>query len=323
MSQFGNILRQNDGDSGRRRCISAASRSQAVQSVHMERSRGEKTNNMATKSASIPERDVGTWEEFEKELRDLRQQVNSPLLFRGQSNSCWPLTTTLEREGREQQAMLFKDYYRIIDVVRTQIESFTDKRWPIPHYPTVERWVKEYDLFSLKLSFGRFPAYAYMVHLRHHGFPSPLLDWTRSQHVAAYFAFSKARDDAPDNANNKKVSIHVFSEETFRIRGNRMPLIFRLGPYVRTHRRHFLQQCEYTLCVSFDDEWRFEQYQKVFEWPSQSQASVWKFNLPYAERLKVLKLLDEYNLNAFSLFGSEESLMETMALKGLHFCKSS
>jgi len=33
--------------------------------------------------------------------------------------------------------------------------------------------------------------------------------------------------------------------------------------------------------------------------------------------LKVLKILDSYNLNAFSLFGSEESLMETLAAREL------
>jgi hypothetical protein len=73
------------------------------------------------------------------------------------------------------------------------------------------------------------------------------------------------------------------------------------------------------MCVIFDGEWRFEQYQRVFEWPNQTQGDFWKFNIPYSERIKVLKLLERYNLNAFSLFGSEESLMETMALKTLHF----
>jgi hypothetical protein len=120
-----------------------------------------------------------------------------------------------------------------------------------------------------------------------------------------------------------RVSIHVFSEAAFRAHGNQMPLIYRLGPYVRTHRRHFLQQCDNTLCVVFDGEWRFEQYQKVFDWPNQSQGSFWKFNIPYSERTKVLKRLDEHNLNAFSLFGSEESLMETMALRTWHLGEES
>ncbi len=48
------------------------------------------------------------------------------------------------------------------------------------------------------------------------------------------------------------------------------------------------------------------------------QDLLWKFNIPYSERLQVLKMLDRYNINALSLFGSEESLMETMALREIH-----
>lgn len=47
------------------------------------------------------------------------------------------------------------------------------------------------------------------------------------------------------------------------------------------------------------------------------QDELWKFNVPWTERLKVLGLLDGYNLNAFSLSESEESLMETLALRKL------
>jgi hypothetical protein len=265
------------------------------------------------------ERNVNSWEEFEEQLRDIGKQVESQLFFRGQSNSSWPLSSTLDREPCGART-LFKDYYHAISKANTEIESLTNKEWDIPDYPTVEKWVTEYDEFSLKLSFGQFPAYSYMVHLRHHGFPSPLLDWSRSPYVAAYFAFCKVRND---NAQEPKVSIHVFSEPRFRLSGNQMPLIFRLGPYVKTHRRHFLQQCDYTLCVRFDDEWRFAQYQEVFEYPNQSQWRFWKFNIPYSERAKVLKSLDQHNLNAFSLFGSEESLMDTMAIRTWHFGEDS
>jgi hypothetical protein len=34
-----------------------------------------------------------------------------------------------------------------------------------------------------------------------------------------------------------------------------------------------------------------------------------------SEREKVLRVLNDYNLNAFSLFGSQESLLETMWLR--------
>ena len=52
---------------------------------------------------------------------------------------------------------------------------------------------------------------------------------------------------------------------------------------------------------------------------AQNQDCLWKFNIPYSERLKVLKYLDGYNINDYSLFGSDESLMETMTLREIHF----
>ena len=44
---------------------------------------------------------------------------------------------------------------------------------------------------------------------------------------------------------------------------------------------------------------------------------LWKFTIPSSERTKVLQLLDSMNLNAYSLFGSEESLMDTVAFRAL------
>ena len=95
------------------------------------------------------------------------------------------------------------------------------------------------------------------------------------------------------------------------------PAIRTLGPYVRTHRRHFRQQSTYTVCANYlkDDfdnsyAWRFVSHEDVFNSHQPTkQDLLWKIVLPAEERGKVLRLLDEFNLNAYSLFGSEESLM--------------
>jgi FRG domain len=271
--------------------------------------------NVGSDASGIREIHVKTWEEFEDQLREMRKcptgWAESPLLYRGQIDSDWELETTLERNERPQ--MLLHEYYRLILNVRPQIEAFTGKRWVIPTYLTVKEWTNEYYKFSLRLTRGALPGYDYMAYLRHHGFPSPLLDWSRSLHVAAFFAFRRAAHNKP----NKQVSIYVFAEPRFTSGSNSSPSIIRLGPYVRTHQRHFLQQSEYTLCVQFDDEWHFESYKNAFE--HRGRGYCWKFNIPATERLKVLKVLDEYNLNAFSLLNSEESLSETMALREFHF----
>jgi hypothetical protein len=265
----------------------------------------------------MEERDVNTWEDFEKQLQDLRRErdassdsPNASLLFRGQEASCWLLETTLDRK---RERMLFRDYYHIISKIQPQIETLTEKEWPIPDYPEVEQSTREYDAFNLQLWSGRCPGYAYMAYLRHHGFPSPLLDWTRSPYVAGYFAFYKA-----NMTSTKRVSIYVISEIRNKVSGNNMPVLYPYGPYVRTHRRHVLQQSEYTLCLGFENEWRFERYDTVFDQGPHQQAACVKFTIPVAERAKVLRLLDSYNLNSFSLFGSEESMMETLSIR--EFC---
>lgn len=63
----------------------------------------------------------------------------------------------------------------------------------------------------------------------------------------------------------------------------------------------------------------FASHERIFTHDSSDQDVLWKFNIPATERVKVLKHLDTYNLNAFSLFESEEALMETMALRHLDF----
>ncbi len=262
----------------------------------------------------LEEIDVKSWEEFEDKLEKLRGEsrtvegTESQLWFRGQGNACWPLATTLERIT--QGGVPFKDYYLLIDRVKPQIESFTGKQWTIPTYPEVSEGVKSYDYFRLHLN--GWPGYEYLAYLRYHGFPLPLLDWSRSSRVAAYFAFCNTAEDYV-----KCVSIFVFSEERFTSRTNLAPNIFRLGPYLRTHRRHFLQQSDYTLCLSFQNEWRLARYSEVFERSNHHQGIYRKFNIPASERTKVLQFLDEYNLNELSLFESEEALMKTLTFREL------
>jgi hypothetical protein len=193
--------------------------------------------------------------------------------------------------------------------VAPAVRAFTDENVP-EHDRKLQDTFSDPDLFSGNGSFPSESLSSYMVYLRHHGFPSPLLDWSRSPYVAAFFAF---RDE--DTRDGKR-SIFAYCERPFRskggARGERQ--ISTLGPDVRSHSRHFRQQSSYTFCHSFDDHnnrWLFDSHQAVFEHGSPWQDFLWKFDIPATERIKVLRLLDDYNLNAFSLFDSTETLLET------------
>ena len=44
-----------------------------------------------------------------------------------------------------------------------------------------------------------------------------------------------------------------------------------------------------------------------------------KYTIPASERMKVPKKLDNCNINAYSLFSSEDALMETLAFRHIYF----
>ncbi len=275
--------------------------------------------------------DFETWEQFERALETMEisglSQGSGPL-FRGQSNSAWGLDTTLER--RWPSISVHEYYHRALNV-KLPIETLTSHKWEPIRPQSIDETLACYDAFSVKLTLGQMPAYDYLLYLRHHGFPSPLLDWSRSPFIAAYFAFAHSLPkEAPE-----RVAIFAYVErpQNIKIWSGGDPEIHVLGPQVPAHRRHFLQKSEYTVCIRWTEEsWRFAPHDKVLsgdrpgkftltpdgEVLSRGQAAqdvIRKFTLPSSEGPKVLENFDRYNLNGFSLFGSEESLMETMALR--------
>jgi hypothetical protein len=269
---------------------------------------------------------VDSWDEFKRQIKILRGSlsdnhcISKRLLFRGQADAGWSLKTTLDRKGGEN--MEFAAYYQKIVAAQSKIESITQNRWETPGAPEIYKQGSDFEFLSRPIDSSH-PIYSYLTYLRHHGYPTPLLDWSSSLYVASYFAYA-ADFGAESQPNN--VSIYVLIEANVRHRvpeGD--PQLTIIGPYVRTHPRHYAQQCEYTLSVVFQNtRWFMAPYEYTVhdnetpefrdtEFPS--NFVICKYDLPRSERKSVLKSLDEHNVNAFTLFGTEESLMESLAFR--------
>lgn len=235
--------------------------------------------------------------------------MGRPLLFRGHQDAAWQLRTTLERRLTGTQCS-WNDYGFLVRSTLPQVQTLSNRTWDKSDIKELQDWGKAYDH-----RLNSPPLYAYFVYLRHHGFPSPLLDWSRSPYVAAFFAFRTHSD--------KPVAIYSFLDAPgAKLHSSRYPEIMQMGAYIHSHPRHVLQQCEYTMSSHFaSNEWTFAPHEKVFDLDDRQQDLIWKFTLPASERLSVLKKLDAYNLHAYSLFQTEDALLETTALREIEFRK--
>ena len=124
-----------------------------------------------------------------------------------------------------------------------EIESVTGRRWGLPKIPEVmQKLAADGDRQPLNVSW-----YEFLVYLRHHGFPSPLLDWTRSAYIAAYFAMEQS-------SNAQCCSVVAFVGMLDKMQTEADILINPMGPYITTDNRHFAQKASYTIATQWDKE---------------------------------------------------------------------
>lgn len=157
---------------------------------------------------------------------------------------------------------------------------------------------------------------AFMNLLQHHGYPTPLLDWTHSPYVASYFAFRHARQTS---ASEDRVRIFMFDARRWRKdfpQYNSLvytpPHFSLLEPLALENPRSAPQQ-SLSAIVTVDD---VEAYlQKLGKQTSHDYLRV--FDLPYSERNSVLKELRFMGITAASLFPGFDGMCEAMRIQ--HF----
>jgi hypothetical protein len=148
-----------------------------------------------------------SWEDFKQWAAMSRKNLDA-VLFRGHGSKNFKLQTTLHRAGR----------YRL--------ERYTAE--------TLQQFHAQAEAaLDLRLNMNDGADYSVVLGLgQHHGLPTPLLDWTESPYIAAFFAFAEALEAESLRPDATHVRILALTREFVEKASPPSVVLPYISPYV-------------------------------------------------------------------------------------------
>lgn len=238
--------------------------------------------------------EISNWSQY-KDWIETTLDNERDYLFRGQLDPAWKLKTSFHRHA---------------SALKYSMDQYVDFLIPSTHHYVSATYREKFDLVQPD-EFG-----AFLALLQHHGYPTPLLDWTLSPYIAAYFAF---RDVNAKDPQVDSVKIYIFDhiewtktyDQPLDLR-LKEPFVSVLQTHARNNQRMIAQNGVYT-ASNIED---IEAY-LISLGASKNKSFLNVITLPVHERNRVIRDLSLMGINEMTLFPGIDGVCRSM--KETHF----
>ena len=138
---------------------------------------------------------ITSWGRFKEEMQTTQNE--GIFLYRGHASKDWSLQTTLFRYTKKDR-MLAREYHKVLLQVQNNIQKKCPTEFSNLILPNESPF--KIGLLTSESDYGKHHndfknTFGLMILLRHLGFPTPILDWTKNYQTAVFFALANTSHD--------------------------------------------------------------------------------------------------------------------------------
>lgn len=238
-----------------------------------------------SRKAEIAATDCKTWKDFQDWSHIMRREKNATF-FRGHGSNKFKLETTLQRNGRHR------------------LERYCAE--------TLQQFHRHAEAaLNVRIDMNNGDDYSMLLGLaQHYGLPTPLLDWSASPYVAAFFAFADALENRNSRKEVTKVRIFALTTQFIQLHSTQTVMLPYFKPYIsplemsfRNNPRLYAQKG----CFTVTNTSNFDSLIQKIE-VERKEEYLFAVDLPVRLAVEVLEELAYMGLSGATLFPGLEGV---------------